>query len=71
MSYIRQGQDRSDVYVYQHANGLYACQHGSTEDTIFLKSLHLLRRHLERHVKKGDHVPQYVFDQIEKEIKGL
>lgn len=66
MSYVRFGEDSSDVYVYASVDCLNCCgcrmfgSYNTTSRTSMIK-------HLKDHQKLGDIVPESVFYRLEKE----
>ena len=82
MSYCRWGAD-SDVYVYgseREVKGttervwvcmectLYADNPAVGEGDVYAPYLRGLRAHLEEHRLRGDKVPDYAFERIDKEM---
>ena len=75
MSYVRWGQDGSDVYIFDHVNyGLFcdACPirpHRSMAGFIAGNNA-LMLAHIERHRDLGHHVPEYVSDRLREEARA-
>ena len=67
MSYVRFGQDDSDVYVYEHVDGYYCCCMCALEDC---RDHHEtpaafdMAEHLRDHRRAGHHVPQWAIDRL-------
>lgn len=61
MSYVRQGQDGSDVYVIgSDAYECCGCASFQTAENMLI--------HLHRHRANGDCVPEYVFTRLEQDM---
>lgn len=67
MSYARFGCDGSDVYVYASGDGVVTCCGCSLGDS-WNFALREMVAHLREHEARGDHVPKYVFERLEREL---
>lgn len=81
MSYVRRGQDGSDVYVYpseyDDAEGRlveqWVCLHLDEEGehgpgTLYAKTRREILDHLLEHRRAGDIVPEYALERLRKEM---
>lgn len=65
MSFVRFGEDGSDVYVYECKTGLECCACQLRKDWIH-PTYSAMLDHLGEHRKAGHRVPQDVFDELRK-----
>ncbi len=66
MSFIRFGEQRSDVYVYEASDGLVCCGCHFVKDGFRAASRNPeeMLRHLELHRLAGDTVPEKAFSEL-------
>lgn len=64
MSIVRFGSDGSDVYVYESSRGLECCGCSLERTSQTFDSADAMIEHLRQHVAAGDHVPEYVFEEL-------
>ena len=65
MSLCRFGWDNSDVYVFYDVGGVInccGCHLGKM--SFYADTEQQMIDHLREHQKNGDHVPEYVFDEL-------
>ncbi len=71
MSYARFGED-SDVYIYKSTdkdgNDVWVCDEVSR--VYEFKTIPELLKHLEEHIKNGDKVPGYCFQELLDELEN-
>lgn len=72
MSYVRKGQDGSDIYLIKTGSGWECakCKLCRTLD-FYTKSLADLTAHLKEHVDAGHVIPEYVFARLFWEVFGI
>jgi hypothetical protein len=69
MAYCRWGDD-SDVYVYEHIDGIYIC-HAGLSGTFYELTPGKCAKKLEELRSKGLKVPQYAIDELRYEEKEM
>jgi len=69
MSYVRFSKE-SDVYMYWHVDGYVDCCGCSISESWALHSFKDALKHLHEHRKRGDKVPDYAIERIQREIKS-
>jgi hypothetical protein len=70
MSYCRFGQDDSDIYLFDHVAGYFeccGCSLGKDGMSTQMSTIPEVLRHLNKHIEKGDLVPEYAFDRLVEE----
>lgn len=73
MSYVRWGQDGSDVYVYgasgsaDPADEYLVCMHLGDEDSFTCKTPVEMIAHLREHQARGDTVPESAIERLQEE----
>jgi hypothetical protein len=60
VSFIRMGEESSDVYLYDHIERGLTCGFCSMKQTSFGNDVDAMLRHLDRHRAMGHHVPDWV-----------
>jgi len=65
MSYVRFGEDRSDVYIYENSLGVTCC--GCRLDVdLFTFDLDVMLAHVAEHRVAGHNVPEWLGDALSK-----
>ena len=70
MSYCRYGTDGSDLYIYEDTNNRKLCCCGccfTVAGDFYSGSPAVMLRHVRRHLRQGEHVPQHAIDQLARE----
>jgi len=73
MSYVRFGEEGSDVYVYSHAYGGFVCDMCRLEEenwTFVAMSRSGMIAHLREHIAAGHVVPECAIERLEEEIEA-
>ena len=72
MSYVRWGEEGSDVYVYEHVEGLLICGCDFFVGSFGTRTVYEMVWHLERHRQAGHVVPARVFSALTRnKVAGL
>lgn len=67
MSFVRFGEDGSDVYIYDDIHfGLYCCG-CDLEEAVCGEDYGAMLQHISLHRENGDFVPEYVDEQLTME----
>lgn len=67
MSFVRFGEDGSDVYIYDDIDFGFYCAVCELEGAICGQDYDAMLRHIELHKQNGDHVPDFVSEALIEE----
>jgi len=69
MSYVRLGENGSDVYVYDSALGGFECCACKLDATVAFLTRSGMIAHLQEHIAAGHVVPAYAIERLQEEIE--